>query len=200
MPRLLSCIIVTVLCIACTAAAQDVGTPADHEALRKLKSDIVAAINNRDLTAADALLHKPFMATVVTQDSFNDFGKLKGYFESLYTRDRLQMKKITMEADADELSQIYQGTFAVTRGPTREHYELADGRSFDINGRWTAVSIKEGDKWTVLAVHSGTDFLDNPVLDAIKRSVLWFGAGGGAIGLLVGFTAGWFLRRRRIST
>jgi len=150
------------------------------------------------MAAADALLHKPFLATVVTQDSFNDFGKLKDYFEGLYTRDHLRIKKITMEADADELSQIYQGTFAVTRGSTRERYDLADGRSFDLNGRWTAVSMKDGDAWTVLAIHSGTNFLDNPVLGAIQRSVLWFGAGGLAIGLLVGFAAGWFIRRRRV--
>jgi fatty acid desaturase/ketosteroid isomerase-like protein len=197
MPRLLSCIAI-LLGLSGAAHAQNAGTPADHEALRKLKNDIVSAINNRDMAAADALLHKPFLATVVTQDSFNDFGKLKDYFEGLYTRDHLRMKKITMEADADELSQIYQGTFAVTRGSTRERYDLADGRSFDLNGRWTAVSMKDGDAWTVLAIHSGTNFLDNPVLGAIQRSVLWFGAGGLAIGLLVGFAAGWFIRRRRV--
>jgi ketosteroid isomerase-like protein len=198
MPRQLSFVAAIVLLLVGAAKAQDAGTPADHEALRKLKTDVVTAINNRDMAAANALLHKPFIATVVTQDSFNDFDKLKAYFEGLYTRNFLRMQKITMDADVDELSQIYQGTFAVARGATRERYDLADGRSFDMNGRWTAVSIKDGGAWTVLAVHSGTNFLDNPVLNAIERSIVWFGAGGLAVGLLVGFAAGWFIRRRRV--
>ena len=35
------------------------------------------AINARNLDGIDALLHRPFMTTVITQDSFNDAGKLK---------------------------------------------------------------------------------------------------------------------------
>jgi hypothetical protein len=106
------------------------------------------------------------------------------------------MKKAEITADADELSQIYTGTFAVTRGSTKEHYELADGRGFDLKGRWTGVSIKEDGQWKMLAVHTGTNFLDNPVLAAIEKSVAWVGAGAGAIGLLIGFLLGRWRRRR----
>lgn len=167
----------------------------DHDALRKLKADISTAVNKRDYDGLQNKLHQPFMATVITQDSFTDFGKLKDYFENLYSRDTLRIKSFSVAADADELSQIYQGTFALTRGSTKEHYEMADGRSFDMGGRWTAVSLKENGEWKVLAVHTGTNFLDNPVLNAIEKSVIWFGLGGLAIGLLAGFLAGRFFRR-----
>jgi ketosteroid isomerase-like protein len=170
---------------------------ADHDALRKLKADLSAAVNGRDYAAMQKSMHQPFMATVITQNSFTDFGTLKDYFEDLYARDFLRVKNISIAAEADELSQIYQGTFAVNKGSTKEHYELADGRSFDMDGRWTAVSIKEDGQWKVLAVHTGTNFLDNPVLNAIEKSVIWFGVGGVATGLLVGFMAGWMLRRAR---
>lgn len=176
--------------------ADNRGTQADHEALRKLKSDAVAAVNNRDYLTMQKIMHQPFMATLITQDSFNDSGKLKDYFESLFTRESLKMKKASIVAEADDLSQIYEGTFAVNKGSTKEHYELADGRSFDLDGRWTAVSIKDNGEWKLLAVHTGTNFLDNPVLNAIEKSVVWFGVGGAAGGLLVGFAAGWFFRRR----
>lgn len=172
------------------------GTPADHEALRKLKSDAVEAVNNRDYLTMQKILHQRFMTTLITQDSFTDSGKLKDYFESLFTRDSLRMKRATIAAEADDLSQIHEGTFALSKGSTKEHYELADGRSFDLDGRWTAVSIKDKGEWKLLAVHTGTNFLDNPVLNAIEKSVVWFGAGGAVVGLLVGFVAGWFFRRR----
>jgi ketosteroid isomerase-like protein len=195
MTRLLPAFCLTLLftlpCFAQTTLDQ-----ADHDALRKLKADISTAVNNRDYAALQQHLHQPFMATVITQDSFTDFDKLKDYFDSLYTRDTLRVKNISITADADELSQIYQGTFALTRGSTKEHYEMEDGRSFDMDGRWTAVSLKENDEWKVLAVHSGTNFLDNPVLNAIEKSVIWVGLGGLVIGLLVGFLGGRFIRRR----
>lgn len=196
MSRLSLALVLSLLFSAPVFAATP-GTQADHDALRKLKSDVTVAANNRDYAALQKTLHQPFMTTLVTQDSFTDFGKLKDYFESLYTRDMLRMKNVSIAAEADELSQIYQGTFAVTKGSTKEHYELTDGRSFDMDGRWTAVSLKENGEWKLLAVHTGTNFLDNPVLNAIEKSVVWFGVGGGVVGLIVGFVFGWLFRKNR---
>jgi len=173
------------------------GTEADHQALRAMKERLTTAINQQDFEAARKLVHTPMLATAVTQDSFSDFDAMAGYFKSLFTRDTLRMKSVKLAADADELSQIYTGTFAVTRGSTKEDYELADGRSFQIKGRWTATSIKDADgNWKLLAIHSGTNFLDNPVLAAIEKSVMWVGAGAGLIGLVLGFLLGRWRRRK----
>jgi ketosteroid isomerase-like protein len=179
--------------LAPLALAQTTGTPADHEALRKLKDQVLQAVNARDYALARKLINDPFMATVITQDSFTDFDKLKSYFEGLYTREVLQMKSVSISADADDYSQIIDGTFALTKGSTKERYELADGRIFDIAGRWTAVTLKQNGEWKLLAIHMGTNFLDNPVLAAIEKSVLWFGAAAGAVGLVIGLAGGWLL-------
>lgn len=180
------------------ASAQGTEDAADHEALRKLRSSLEQAVSTRDFEAAKSLFHQPFMATVVTQDSFSELGTMKTYYDSLFTRRFLRMKEVSIKAEADGLSKIYTGTFALNRGSTLERYELADGRAFDMKGRWTAVSIKEADgSWKLLGIHMGTNFLDNPVLNAVERSVLWFGAGGAGLGLMVGFASGWFFWRRR---
>jgi ketosteroid isomerase-like protein len=186
-----------VLLSATISRAQDANEVADHEALRKLKTDVVDAINTQNFEAMDTLLHKPFLATVVTQDSFNDINAMKAYFQQLFTRNLLRINRIQMRADADELSQIYTGTFAVARGRTVERYELADGRGFDIAGRWTATAMKEDGKWTVLAVHDGTNFLDNPVINAIERKLVTFAGAGAASGAVLGFLLGFFVRRFR---
>jgi ketosteroid isomerase-like protein len=197
---MIRCWFVVLLAIALlpTVRAQSPDNAADHDALRRLKVGIEQAISKRDFDAMKGMLHQPFMATVVTQRSFTDLGTLKEYYDSLFTRDAPRIKNIAITAEADELSQIVTGTVALTRGSTSERYELADGRAFDMKGRWTATSVKEADgSWRVMAIHAGIDFLDNPVLLAVEKSVLWFGAGGLAIGLVAGALGGWLLTRRR---
>lgn len=194
-------LLATLLLVLATAGAcaQDNTAAADHDALRKLKGDLEQSVTRRDFDAVSKLLHKPFMTTVVTQDSFTDLAPMKSYYDSLFTRSTLRMKEVSIKAEADELSQLYTGTFAMTRGSTLERYELADGRAFDMKGRWTAVSIKEPDgSWKLLGIHMGTNFLDNPVLSAIERSMMWVAAGGAGLGLLVGLGAGWLVWRRRM--
>ena len=171
----------------------------EHKALRKLKDDIAQAVSNRDFDAARKVFHDPFMATVITQDSFTDLAQLKNYFDSLFTRNTLRIKSLSIKPEADELSQFFTGTIALTKGLTTEHYEMADGRNFDLKGRWTAVSVKESDgTWRLMGFHSGINFLDNPVLAAIESSVLWVGLGGTAFGLFLGLIGGWLLKRRQI--
>jgi ketosteroid isomerase-like protein len=179
------------------ALAQDAAQAADHEALRKIKADVVSAINTRDLRAMDRILHKPFMVTVITQDSFTDTGALQAYYDGLFSRKLLRLARVTMEAEADELSQIYTGTFGVARGSTKEVYEMADGRRFDMRGRWTATVIKDDGQWKLLAIHDGTSFLDNPVLTAVEKGTLPFGLGGLAVGLVLGLAMGFLAGRRR---
>jgi Domain of unknown function (DUF4440) len=162
-----------------------------------LKTDVVNAINTRDVQRIDTLLNKPFMSTLISQDSFNDVARLKAYFDDLFTRRILRINKLTMEAEADEPAQIYTGTFAVARGSTKEVYELGDGRTFTIPGRWTATTIKDRGQWKILAVHTGVNFIDNPVINAIEKSTLYFGAGGVALGAVIGFLVGFFVRRKR---
>jgi hypothetical protein len=177
--------------------AQNAPQAADHEALRKLKTDVITAINTRNVQSMDTLLHKPFMSTLITQDSFTDIDRLKAYFDDLFTRSVLRINKITMEAEPDESAQIYTGTFAVARGGTKEVYELGDGRTYTIPGRWTATTIKDNGQWKVLAAHTGVNFIDNPVMTAVEKSTLYFGAGGVAVGAVIGFLLGFFIRRKR---
>lgn len=177
------------------------GTEADHAALRAIKETMTTAINKQDFDAARAIIHEPFLATAITQDSFTDFDAMVGFYKSLFTRDLLRLEKVSIAAEADELSQIYTGTFAVTRGTTQERYDLSDGRGYDIKGRWTATSVKEPDgSWKVLAIHAGTSFLDNPVLGAVEKSLMWFAASGGLLGLLAGFFLGRFTARRKAAS
>jgi ketosteroid isomerase-like protein len=186
-----------ILLLVSQAQAQTSGTPEDHDALRKLMSDTLTAINAKDYLKAQSLMANPFRATVLTQDSFTNFNKLKDYFESLYTRDTLRMKTVRLNATADDLAQIYTGTYAVSSGATEEFYELADGRSFTLNGRWTAVTAKQDGQWKVVAVHTGVNPIENPILAAIEKATLWLAALTAGAGFLGGLVVAWLWRRFR---
>ena len=192
-------LLIALLCAAAPALAldPDPGTEAQHEALRALKANLVETVNSQDFARLATLTNAPFTATVVTQDQFTDLDAAKAFFDGLFTRTLLRMDSIAFEAEADALSTIYTGTFAVTTGSTVETYTLADGRSFDIDGRWTALSVEEADGWKLVAFHSGTNFLDNPVLNAITASVTRIAAIVGVGGLVLGLIGGWFFGRRR---
>ena len=196
MKSIASAVAVLLLTIT-TATAQVNQQEADHAALRKLKDDVLTAINNRNLAAVDSMLHKPFLSTVITQESFNETGKLRGWFDDLFSRPLLRLRHFRIQAEADEMAQIYTGTFAVARGSTKERYELADGRGFDFDGRWTATAIKDNGQWKVLAIHAGTNFLDNPVTNAIERNTMTFAGVGAIVGAIAGFLFGFFIRRRQ---
>ena len=70
---------------------------------------------------------------------------------------------------------------------------------FPMKTRWTATVIKDTDgKWRILALHIGTNFLDNPLLteveDAVKSYMIRGAIGGVVVGLILGFLLG---RRRK---
>jgi ketosteroid isomerase-like protein len=182
------------------AQAQTVGSDADHTALRKLLADTLTSVNAKDYAAAQKLLHDPFRVTVLTQDSFTNFNAFKEYYEKLYNRSFLQMKTIRLNAVPDEKSQIYEGVFAVNGGETEEFYELTDGRTFTMKGRWTAVTTKQNGEWKILAVHTGINPIDNPILTAIEKSTLWFGGITGGVGLILGLMISWLASRFRRRT
>ncbi len=175
----------------------DPGTEAQHEALRQLKVELVETVNTQDFDRLATLANAPFTATVVTQDRFTDLDAAKTFYDGLFTRKLLRMESIAFTAEADALSTVYTGTFAITTGNTVETYTLADGRSLDVDGRWTAVSVEDPDGWKLAAFHSGTNLLDNPVLAAAGASVTRVAAMVGAAGLVVGLIAGWLFGRRR---
>ena len=106
------------------------------------------------------------------------------------------LKHLDMHFNADALTELSPDkTWGLVRGSGIENYTLADGRKYSMKTRWTAVLAKEADgKWRIRAIHIGTNFLDNPILDEAKstgkRYVLIASVFGLAFGLIIGFFVG----------
>ena len=60
----------------------------------------------------------------------------------------------------------------------------------------TIAALKDG-AWKLAAFHASTDMFDNPVLQiAVRTASMWAGCIAGLVGIVLGFGAAWFWRRR----
>jgi hypothetical protein len=86
----------------------------------------------------------------------------------------------------------------IVRGSGSEFYELADGRTYPMETRWTATVIKGDDgKWRILSLHIGTNFLDNALLSAAVATAKSYVLTAAGIGVAIGLILGLLLGRRR---
>lgn len=178
-------------------AAQHVGTEQDHEQLRNLLKVFTEGINKGDFSEVSPYIHKPFSGTAISQHFMATPQDIQAYFDDLLRKPGALLKRVEIEPEVDELTQIYEGTFGVARGANRETYELNDGRVFEMTARWTATVFKDEGQWKLLAIHAGTNFLDNPVLAGVEQLSKVYGAAGAGGGLVLGALIGFLLGRRR---
>lgn len=171
------------------------GTEADHAELRAALLKVTEAINESRFEEMKPLLYKKFSMTLINQELVTTIEELDDFLKRWFTGPDRLIKSHKMVPEANELTQIIDGRFAVARGTNKETYEMMRGVSFTFNSRWTATLVKDEGQWKLVAIHNGIDFTDNPVLRAAASSAPYFAGGGLVIGILGTMLIG-RLRRR----
>lgn len=169
-----------------------------HDELRAMLQGMQQAINDRQWTDLEPYFHENLRVTTINQEIISERSEISDYFEGWFGDGGfLATLEITLTADA--LTELYgDRSFGIVRGDGLEKYVLADGRPFDMTTRWTATVVRDTDgSWRILALHIGTDFLDNPVLGAAESGVRTAGMVGALGGLVLGCLATFVLMRRR---
>ena len=177
------------------AAAQTPEEEALHNELRALKERLTDALNRNDIDAALLETAPNVVFTAMNNDVAHGHDELKAYFERMMKGDSRIVDELKVSFEPDQLSTIYGGTNAIAVGSSKAHFKLAQGLEFDVDGRWTADLVKEGDKWQLSAIHYSVNMFDNPLLNNAKNLAWMVGAGAALVGLIVGFFIG-RLRRR----
>ncbi len=169
-----------------------------HEELRDLLSGIEAAVNSERYGDLAQYFHENLTITPINQEVISTRAGIEPYFNKWFGPGGY-LKSIKMTLEADDLTEFYaDGGIGIVRGSGDEDYVLSDKRTFHMKTRWTATVILDSDgKWRILALHIGTDFLDNPILSVAEDSAKYFGAGGAIAGLLLGLLVAFVWRRRR---
>ncbi len=158
----------------------------DHQSLRTLLAEATAALNDLDAEALKAHLAPGFVVTMVDQTVITEISQLKEYFVKYFRSDDSPVKSVTFAPEATEPTLFIDSRTGTVFGTSTDSYTLADDSTIVLDSHWTATVIKEGGRWFVQSLHAGANIIDNPILNAARKTnYLW-----GAIGLFVGLFVG----------
>jgi ketosteroid isomerase-like protein len=187
MKRQLAALLLSLL----TLQAQD-GTPpasTDHEQLRQVRTDIIEAIESRNVDQMLKFVHPEIVVTWQDGQSSQGIAELRAFYDRA-GKDAFVGFKVPHQPD--DLSVIHAGDTAISKGYVVANYHLI-GRDLEFKSRWTATLVKQDGKWLVAGYHVSLNALDNPILSAAK-SALWI---AGGVGLAIGGIMILILKRRR---
>jgi hypothetical protein len=169
----------------------------DHDQLRALARTVKEAVNANRLDDLLPLLAKGFSITMVDQTLVTQPGQIKEYFRRYFEAPDAVLKSVRIEPEADVLTEFLDETTGVNHGTSTDTYTLRSGRQVVFRTRWSGTFRKYDDQWKIVSLHVGTNFLDNPLLQAAEATRYLWGAGGLVLGAVAGGLGGWWLTRRR---
>ncbi|HEX2060615.1 MAG TPA: nuclear transport factor 2 family protein [Thermoanaerobaculia bacterium] len=182
---------------ALTGAAQEPDASI-HDALRQLKATMTKALNERDLNAIVANVDENVVFTTMNGDVCRGPQQIRAYFHKMLEAPGHIVKDVKVSFEADALTTLYGGDAGVAIGSSNDHYELTNGDTFDIRGRWTCTMVRKPDgRWVIAAFHYSADVFRNPIVDRLKGALYQLGIGGAIAGLFLGFLTCWLLLRRK---
>ncbi len=160
-----------------------------HNELRALRTQIIDAITKGDIDAVLTHVHPSVVVTWQNAEVCRGAAGLKEFFERM---GRKSFKGYKVPPTPDDLTQLYGGDMGVSFGHVVGQYTLL-GKELEFKSRWTATLVKENGKWLLASYHVSFNALDNPLLNAAEKSLIWVAAGTGVLGVLIGV----FLGRRK---
>ena len=190
-------VLLALVMLARASQAQE-SDEAIHGELRTILTTLQTAINNGDYDAMLPAVSPDIRATTINQETLSSREDVSAYFKRWFGPGGY-LAKLEMTMTPDALTELSPDrTWGLARGTGVERYTLADGRTYDMQTRWTAVVAKESDgQWRLRGMHIGTNFLDNPILTEAANTVRNVGIAAAAGGLLLGALGGFLLGRRR---
>lgn len=171
------------------AAGGPAADAAVHEALRAVKGKAVEAIAAGDVDRLTALLAREVVVTWQDAEVCRGPAAVKAYYDRMMKGPSRIVRKVTVAPEVDTLSVLYGGDTAIAYGSSTDSFELTSGLEFSMKSRWSATLVLEGGGWKIASFHASSNLFDNPLLASAKRGLWLAGAGGAAVGLLVGFLA-----------
>lgn len=168
-----------------------------HDALRALKATMSKALNERDLDTLVANVDPNVVFTTMNGDVCRGPEEIRAYFDKMMNGPGRIVKNVTVSFEADALTTLHGGDTGIAYGSSKDHYELMDGQTFDISGRWSCTMVRSGDRWLIASFHYSANVFDNPILTKVKSYISRVGIGAAVGGLFLGLLIGWMATRRK---
>ena len=171
-----------------------------HNELRALLHGLETAVNEERYNDLAPFFHPNLRVTTINQEIISSRDEIASYFNRWFGPGGY-LKKVDMKLNADALTELYgNNSFGIVSGSGDENYILSDSRYYEMKTRWTATVIKDNDdKWRILSLHIGTNFLDNPILSEAENALMYFAIGGLIVGFILMLIIMLVLRRMKKS-
>ncbi len=183
------------LSVVCYGQEADDAREADHQMLKALRLKITKGINTRDVDVLMTCLTKPFVLTFVDQTTITTEEELRDYIKGMFDGPDALLDDMKIEPEPAVKTQFIDENTGYCYGPTVETYQLKQGITSVLNGRWTATMVKKDGEWRVAAAHAGVNLMDNPLLHRTISAGRTLALIGTVAGLVVGLLAMWLLKR-----
>jgi ketosteroid isomerase-like protein len=170
-----------------------------HEELRALRDGLIRATNDSNVDALLGLLHPNVVVTWQNAEVSRGREGVRAYLARMMSGPNPIVARFQTNPTVDELTILHGGDTGIAFGSSSDRFELTDGKSFDLNGRWSATMVREDGRWLVASFHASTNLFDNPVLKMATKYAVWAGVGGLVVGALLGLVVAVVLRRRQRS-
>lgn len=196
MKRIGTLLLLGLSCVSLTAAGLDPKTEATHNELRALRDGLLDAMNKGDIERELTYLHTNVVVTWHNAETSRGREGVREYYRRLTAGPQKQVEKFSAEITVDELTILHMETTGISFGSSVEHFQLANGRSFDLKGRWTATLVRENERWLIASLHVSTNLFDNVILSLSQRYMIRVAGVASLIGLALGWLGGRVVRRR----
>jgi hypothetical protein len=153
--------------------------------LDRFREGLFQAFNKGDYRAMlEAYCRQDVIAT------WQDGTTSQGYDEVLAEFDKLKtfIGGMTANPTTDKRLILNEGNLVIASGVMNDVYELKrHDRTVELDSRWEATLIRDGDRFVLVGFSASTNAFDNPVIDLYlmqTRYIAW--AVGGGVGLFLG--------------
>jgi ketosteroid isomerase-like protein len=155
----------------------------DLQSIIRTRDIALEALNTRDFTKVAPYLHPNFMITTVDNQVFHKVPEFEKYWNQQFSN---TIKDIKMQFKGDTLRTFLTPEVDVATGEAITTFSFKDGKSADMNVRWTAVLQKLQNKWVIQSLHFSSNLLNNPVLNATQKLGKMIAIAAGLGGFLLG--------------
>ncbi len=188
---LFSFLIVTFLCVFGSVASAQTEDPA-HNELRKLRDELIAAVNMGNIDEMTRHMDKNVVITWQDGEVCRGPAEVKAFYERMAAKSKKTFQGYKIPPTADALTTLYaDGRTGVVYGHSAGRYFLL-GKEIELANRWTATVVKVDGLWLLASYHVSMNVLDNPLLNGAKK----VGLIGACLALVIGVGIGWVLAKR----
>lgn len=163
----------------------------DREYLLKILAEVEKSINAQSLDGMVQQMDPSVTVVWANGEVSRGPAEILAYYKRMVGgKDTILKEYRTKAALSGPARFLADGTVAIADGTMEDEYFPILRGPFKLSARWTTTVAKIDGQWKVVGLHLSANVFNNVLLDEAKKMLIYVGAGGVAVGALVGWLLG----------